>query len=179
MHVGKPNKPNVTSIGRTKDDITVTWTIDKSERHPVDTYVIKIQITGSRNQDSDGDSTVEFNTTISAANANCKLNATKDHCLLTVKREIDEGKMYNVIVCAKNDLGTICSDPSVILPKPAPLKPTDRLPTGSIVGIIFGVIVAVLACCLLWMLVVLIICCTCCEREKIYNPERKGQCVCV
>ena len=153
----------------------------------MDTYVIKIHITGSRNQDSDsksdnnddGDSSrteiVEFNTTINAANANCKLNATKDHCLLTVKREINEGKTHNVIVCAKNNIGTTCSDSTVVQPKSAPLRPTDRLPTGTILGIIFGVIVAILVCCLLWMLVALIVCCICCEREKVYNPEKKGQ----
>ena len=186
--IGEPNKPNVMNIELTKDNLTITWDIEKHELRPVDTYVIKIRITGSRNQDSDskddsddGDSSraeiVEFNTTMNGANVNCKPNTTKDLCLLTVEREIDKAKTYNVIVCAKNNIGTTCSDPTVIVPKPSLLKPSDRLPTGSIVGIVFGVIVAILVCCLLWMLIALIICCTCCEREKVYNPEKKGQCM--
>ena len=148
------------------------------------TYVIKILITGSRNQESnprddddDGDSSrveiVEFNMTTSVRDINCKANAAKDQCIHTLMREIDESKQYNVTVCAKNDIGITCGEPTVVTPTVAPLKPSG-LATGSILGIVFGVIVAVLLCCLLWMLIVLIVCCSC-EREKIYNPEKKGQ----
>jgi hypothetical protein len=164
------------NIGQEEDDLTVTWSIDKDELRPVDTYVIKIQITGSRNQDSES-----INTTVDDDKANCKSNGTKYVCMLTITgRKLDDGKMYDVTVCAKSALGQNCSDPALIQPNkpmPAPLQPGGRLPTRSIVGIVFGVIVAILACCLLWMLIALIVCCTCCEREKKYNPEKKGPCM--
>ena len=157
------------NVEKEKDDLTITWTIDKHELRPVDTYVITIRIIGSRNPES------SINTTIDAQNANCKLSGNKYHCMHIIEREIDDGKMYDVTVCAKSNLGQNCSDP-----KPAPLRiqpegPAGHLPTGSIVGIVFGVIAGVLVCCLLWMLIALIVCCTCCEREKKYNPEKKGQ----
>lgn len=150
----------------------------------MDTYIVIIQMTGSRNQDSDTSEdleVVEFNATVSAADANCKPNGTKDHCvLILLKEDIDSDKIHNVTVCANNDAGQNCSDSTFIQPVPRPVSspPGYRLPTGSVVGIVFGVIVAVLVCCLLWMLIALIICCCgCAEREKVYNPEKKGNCV--
>ena len=165
---GQPSKPTVTSVRQEEDDLTVSWTIDKDELRPVDTYVVKIQIPGSRNQDS------EFNTTVDADKANCKPNGTKYHCMFTIiGRKLDVGKIYDVTVCARSALGQNCSDPLT----PVPPKPSAAplLPTGSILGIVFGVIAAVLACCLLLILVALIVCCCgCAEREKVYNPEKKG-----
>ena len=155
------------NIGQEKDDLTVTWTIDTGGRRPVDTFVITVRKTGSRNQEDEDSKMVNVST-------NCKLNGTKYHCTFVIERRGNDGKTYDIIVCAMNILGQNCSDPT---PKPAPLTPDNRLPTGSVVGIVFGVIVAILACCLLWMLVALIVCCTCYEREKAYNPEKKGQCI--
>ena len=167
-HVGIPGKPTISSVRQEEDDLTVTWTIDKDERRPVDTYIVKIQIPGSRNQDS------EFNMTIDTDKANCKPSGTEYHCMFTImERKLDDGKTYDLTVCARNVLGQNCSDPLT----PIPPKPSTAplLPTGSILGIVFGVIVAVLACCLIVILVALIICCCgCAEREKVYNPEKKG-----
>ena len=169
-HVGIPGKPTISSIRQEEDDLTITWTIDKDELRPVDTYVVKIQIPGSRNQDS------EFNNmTIDTDKANCKPSGTQYHCMFTIMgRKLDDGKTYDITVCARNVLGQNCSEPLT----PIPPKPSTAplLPTGTILGIVFGVIVAVLACCLIVMLVALIVCCCgCAEREKVYNPEKKGK----
>ena len=178
----EPNKPNIVRVGKEEESFTITWNIDKHELRPVDTYLVIIQMTESRNQDSSNSEDleiVEFTKMVSATDANCKPNGTKDHCTLILpKEDIDSDKIHNITVCANNDAGQNCSDPTFIQPVPRPVSspPGDRLPTGSIVGIIFGVIVAVLVCCLLWMLIALIICCCgCAEREKVYNPEKKGK----
>ena len=187
IFAGAPNVPVIVDVQLTKDDITISWELDRHDLRPVHAYRIKIQITGSRNQDSDTDSDsvgdlsraeiLEFNSTTSAANTKCNTNATKDQCVHILTREFDVDKSHNVTICATNDIGTTCGNPVAVMLRATPLnrRPEERLPTGLVLGIVFGVVAAVLLCCLLWVFIALIVCCCICEREKVYDPEKKGQ----
>ena len=207
---GIPNKPMSTSIAfdkATKGDISVAWMIKRDELRPIQRYTLIFMITTATTVDdgskpgeegdkdgevrdgADGDEgkgeteSRQFNVTVDASEITCTVNRLDHDCkhlLTNLERETKVGERYNVIVCAENEFGTMCGEPTTPVPVPAPLSPSeeseDGLPPNVIVGIVIGVVALLLLCCLLWFLIILLCCCCWAkEREKKYLPAKRGE----
>ena len=96
---------------------------------------------------------------VNLANIKCQFDSSlmTDNCSYTIQQEVKPGETYNITLCAGNEFGITCQSSEKTIqfeppPKTAPIDGVETdsgLPLSTILGIVIGVLVAILLFCLL------------------------------
>lgn len=172
-----------------RNDITISWTIEKDDLRPVKSYSLTIATTnveeestvapGNRvtRQDSQETEVRE----IQLRNIDCKFNPStgEDVCESTVQEDAKVGVVYNLTLCAENEFSSTCENHvETVDTLPPLLRPEginrneSGLPFNTKIAIVIAVLVVVLLCCL--VLVCIVVYCVVSRRKRGKGQKSEG-----